>query len=59
MTDPESWTHSFRGGSPGWQEPSSEADATEKKKLIQLGSPGCYFKGTQEPSQGSIGFLEL
>jgi len=51
---PESWTHSFlRGGSPGWQEPGSEADAAEKM-LIQLGSPGYYFKGTQEPSQGSI-----
>ena len=54
--DPESWTHSFlRGGSPGWQEPGSEADATEKR-LIQLGSPGYYFKGTQnlarDPSHG-------
>ena len=30
--DPESWTHSFlRGGSPGWQEPGSEARSGDEQ----------------------------
>jgi hypothetical protein len=59
--DPEeagSWSAStYIGGSPGTADPSQTATAetSTTMTLVDIGSPGRYFKGNQEPSPGADG----
>ncbi len=58
--DPEeasTWAPStFIGGTPGGPDPSqAEPEDPTLVTLIDIGSPGRYFKGTQEPSPGPGG----
>ncbi len=59
--DPEeasSWSASaFIGGSPGRADPSQTATAATSTTvmLVDIGSPGRYFKGNKEPSPGANG----
>jgi len=58
--DPEeasTWAPStFIGGTPGEPDPvQAEPESPEMVTLVDIGSPGRYFKGTEEPSPGGGG----
>lgn len=59
--DPEeagSWSASARiGGTPGTSEPAQTAISHQPTSLtlVDIGTPGRYFKGTKEPSPGPAG----
>jgi hypothetical protein len=57
--DPASWAASaFIGGSPGKPDPiqaQTQPQSSTQVTLVGTGTPGKYFKGTEEPSPGPAG----